>query len=121
MAFDFFKKKKEEPKLEDLVLSKLKPGFLVDYDMKTHKVMAKNQYKWEEGAVTDEWELREGSEIWFLERVEEDGEVGWALSQKKPISMLEGDIAGHIEKHEDPPQKNCVSGQNVLLRGRRHR
>ena len=111
MAFDFFKKKKAETKLEDLVLSKMKPGFLVDYDMRTHKVMAKNQYKWEEGAVTDEWELKDGSEIWFLERVEEDGEVAWALSQKKPISMLEGDIAAHIEKHEDPPEKIVYQGK----------
>lgn len=113
MAFDFFKKKKkkEEIKLEDLVLSKLKPGFLVDYDMRPHKVMAQNHYKWEEGAVTYEWELKEGSETWFLERTEDDGEVEWSLCQKKPISMLEGDIADHIEEHEDPPEKVVYQGK----------
>jgi len=40
MVFDFFKNKKEklqkeEFRIEDLVLSKLKVGFLVDYDLKT--------------------------------------------------------------------------------------
>ena len=40
MVFDFFKKKKkeEEFRIEDLVLSKLKTGFMVDYDMKTYLV-----------------------------------------------------------------------------------
>ena len=59
MAFDFFKKKKqelqkEEFRIEDLVLSKLKTDFLVDYDMKTYKVTACNKYQWEEGGTTDE-------------------------------------------------------------------
>ena len=113
MAFDFFKKKKkeEQPQLEDLVLSKLKPGFLVDYDMRPHQVLARNHYKWEEGGVTDEWELKDGSETWFLERMEEDGEVEWSLSQKKPISMLEGDIAQHITKNEDPPEQVVYEGE----------
>ncbi|MBT5375881.1 MAG: hypothetical protein HOL15_03615, partial [Nitrospinaceae bacterium] len=57
MVFDFFKKKKEalrqeEFRIEDLVLSKLKKGFMVDYDMKTYRVIACNQYQWNEGGVT---------------------------------------------------------------------
>lgn len=116
MAFDFFKKKKEEqPQLEDLILSKLKPGFLVDYDMKTYRVMACNHYEWEEGGVTDEWELQLGTESWFLERGEEDGEVEWSLSQKKPIFKLEGDIAGYIVKNEDPPEEVVFEGETFYV------
>ena len=91
MVFDFFKNKKaelqkEEFRIEDLVLSKLKVGFLVDYDLKTYRVSACNKYQWNEGGVSDEWELTSGSETSFLERSEEDGEVEWSLSRKLPIS-----------------------------------
>ncbi|MFQ5449491.1 MAG: DUF4178 domain-containing protein [Nitrospinaceae bacterium] len=115
MIWDFFKKKKEAPSLDDLVLSKLKPGFLVDYDMKTYKVTAHNTYKWNEGGVTDEWELQLGTESWFLERSEEDGEVEWSLCQKKPISQLEGDVAKHIIENEDPPEKVVYQGTHFYF------
>ena len=88
MAFDFFKKKKkeEEFRIEDLVLSKLKTGFMVDYDMQTYVVAGYNKYQWNEGGVTDEWELKSGDETWFLERTQEDGEVEWSLCRKLPLS-----------------------------------
>lgn len=113
MAWDFFKKKKkedDETNLDDLVLSRMKPGFLVDYDDKTYQVTGRNYYKWEEGGRTDEWELKLGSEMVYLERSEEDGEVEWSLSRKLPISALEGDIAKHIVDDEDPPEKVTCEG-----------
>ena len=76
MIWDFFKKKKKEDEtdaLHDLILDKMKPGFLVDFDMKTYRVNARNQYRWHEGGVTDEWELKQGAEVFYLEREEEDG------------------------------------------------
>ncbi len=116
MVFDFFKKKKEalpkeEFRIEDLVLSKLKKGFMVDYDMKTYSVAACNRYQWNEGGVTNEWELKSGGESWFLERSQEDGDVEWSFCRKMPISELEGDIAGEIERNEDPPEKVVFQGQ----------
>jgi hypothetical protein len=120
MVFDFFKKKKaefqkEEFRIEDLVLSKLKTGFLVDYDMKTYKVTACNKYQWEEGGTTDEWELKAGDETWFLERSQEDGEVEWSFCRKLPISQLEGDIAGEIERNEDPPETVVFQGKKFIF------
>ena len=112
MVFDFFKKKNDDDldDLDNLVLSKMKTGFLVDYDDKTFTVTARNYYQWEEGGRTDEWELKLGSEVFFLERSEEDGEVEWSLCKKRPISALEGDIGGHIIEHEDPPEKVIYEG-----------
>ena len=120
MVFDFFKKKKaelqkEEFRIEDLVLGKLKIGFLVDYDMKTYKVTACNKYQWEEGGTTDEWELKAGDESWFLERSQEDGEVEWSFCRKLPISQLEGDIAGEIERNEDPPETVVFQGKKFVF------
>ena len=108
MVFDFFKKKKKEDGLDDLdslILAKMKPGFLVDYDDNTYTVSAKNYYLWEEGGRTDEWELKLGNEVSYLERFEEDGEVEWSFCKKFSISALDGDIAQHIIEHEDPPEK----------------
>jgi hypothetical protein len=116
MVFDFFKKKEEkEIRFEDLVLSKLKKGFMVDYDMKTYVVSACNKYEWEEGGTTDEWELKSGNEIWFLERDQEDGEVEWSMCQKLSISELEGDIAGEIERNEDPPEIVTYKGKQFAF------
>lgn len=116
MAFDFFKKKKkEEFRIEDLVLSKLKSGFLVDYDMKTYRVAGCNKYQWNEGGVTDEWELKSGNETWFLECTQEDGEVEWSLCRKLSISELEGDIAGEIVRNEDPPEVVVYQGKRFAF------
>lgn len=115
MVFDFFKKKKKEFRIEDLELSKLKTGFLVDYDMQTYRVAGYNKYQWNEGAVTDEWELKAGDESWFLERTEEDSEVEWSLCRKLPISDLEGDIAGEIMRTEDPPEVVAFQGKRFTF------
>lgn len=113
MAWDFFKKKKKEeeaPDLDDLTLPNMRPGFLVDYDMKTYTVTARNHYVWQETGRTNEWELTQGTEVLYLERSEEDGEVDWNLSRKLPISALEGDIAKHIIDNDDPPEEVIYNG-----------
>tara|TARA_B100000686_G_C16775366_1_gene968053 strand:+ start:2116 stop:2661 length:546 start_codon:yes stop_codon:yes gene_type:complete len=118
MIWKFFKKKKEEDgvdALHDLVLDKMKPGYLVDFDMRTFRVNARNEYRWEEGGVTDEWELKQGSEVIFLERDEEDGEVFWTLARKTHIGSVEGNIDQYIIDHEDPPEKVVHAGITYYL------
>ena len=116
MVFDFFKKKKkEEFRIEDLVLTKLKTGFMVDYDMQTYCVAGYNKYQWNEGGVTDEWELKSANETWFLERSEEDGEVEWSLCRKLSVSELEGDVASEIVRNEDPPEVVVFQGNRFTF------
>ena len=117
MAFDFFKKKKkeEEFRIEDLVLSKLKTGFMVDYDMQTYVVAEYNKYQWNEGGVTDEWELNSPCETWCVYRTQERIEVEWSMCRKLPISELEGDIAGEIERNEDPPEVVVFQGKQFTF------
>ncbi len=118
MIWNFFKKDNEEEddtNIDDLVLSKLKPGYLVDYDMKTFKVMKRNLYVWEGGERTDEWELKQGEKSFFLEREEDDGEVEWTLSTKHELDVLEGDIANHIIEHEDPPEEVVMDGKTYYF------
>ena len=117
MIWNFFKKSEEDETdaLHDLVLEKMKPGFLVDFDMKTWRVNSRNQYRWHEGDVTDEWELKQGTEIIYLEREEEDGIVSWTLTRKTNVEAIDGDIKQHIIDNEDPPDKITYEGTTYFL------
>jgi hypothetical protein len=69
----FKKKNKDEfDPLTDLVLSKLRVGYFLDYDLKTWEVTGYNKYDFGEGYITKEWELSSGREKWYLERAEND-------------------------------------------------
>ncbi|MFQ5707511.1 MAG: DUF4178 domain-containing protein [bacterium] len=112
---DLFKKKEEDfDPLKDLVLSKLRVGFYVDYDLKTWEVTAYNRYDYGEGYVTDEWELTSGREKWYLERAEDD-DVEWTFSKKLPMGAIEGDIRQYIIEHDDAPNKIVCKGRNYFL------
>jgi hypothetical protein len=113
---DLFKENKEESidPLKDLVLSKLQPGYMVDYDMNTWQVTARNKYDFGEGYYSDEWELTGAGDTWYLERYEDD-DVEWSFCKKIPIGSIEGDIRKHIIENEDPPKKIEYKGKTFFL------
>ncbi|MDP6625217.1 MAG: DUF4178 domain-containing protein [Nitrospinota bacterium] len=100
----FGKKEEEIDPLKDLVLSNLKTGYLVDYDMKTWSVTAHNKCEWSEGMYSDEWELSSGEEVLYLER-EDDDEVMWTLTKKISIAEVGKGIPAYVKEHEDPPEE----------------
>ena len=103
---DFFRKKKDgipDP-VKELVLSNLKAGWLVDFDMKTWKVAACHYYDWGMGDLAYEWQLQSYNETVYLER-ETDDEDCWSISRKIPANSLESKIFEHIRKQKDPPDK----------------
>lgn len=105
--FDFFNKRKGEEgpdPLRDLVLSKLEPGYIVDFDMQSWQVTARHRYDLGEGESRDEWELQSGSTTRFLERYEDD-EVEWSLSRKIPIASIDGEIRQQVLKADEPPER----------------
>lgn len=108
---DWFKKtdknKDEFDPLRDLVLSRLKVGFMLDYDLKTWQVTASNRYEDGSGTFRDEWELTHGREKIYLES-QEDDDVEWSISRKIPIGMIGKPVTDHIIKHEDPPDMIIV-------------
>ncbi len=112
---DFFKKKEDDiDPFKDLVLSKLRVGFLIDFDMKTWQVTAYSRYDFGEGYFADEWELTTGREKRYLERSEEDN-VEWCLAKKIPIGAIDADIRQHIIDHEDPPEQITCKGKTYYL------
>ncbi|MDY6970175.1 MAG: DUF4178 domain-containing protein [Spirochaetota bacterium] len=112
----FFKKKKKDEidPLKDLVLSKLRVGFMLDYDMKTWQVTGYCQYDFGEGYYTDEWELTSGNEKRYLERSEDD-DVEWTFSQKIPIGAVEGNVRQHIIENDDPPDQVVFKEKRYYL------
>lgn len=117
MAFNFFFKKKDEgdefDPVRDLVLSKLRIGYLVDYDLKTWKVTAYNKYNIDDHTI-DEWELTSGREMLYLER-EQDDEVFWSISKKLPIGAIDGEVKQHIMKNDDPPDQITCKEKKYFL------
>jgi len=113
---DLFKSKEKEAfdPLKDLELSKLKVGYMVDYDLKTWQVTAYNRYDYGDGYFGDEWELTSGREKWYLERSEDD-EVEWTFCKKIPLGMIEGNIKQRIIEHEDPPNQIVCQGTTYYL------
>lgn len=111
MNWNPFSKKKDEPELDplaDLTLSNLKPGYMVDYDLKTWKVTAQHYYDYE-GDRVDEWELSCADEVAYLER-EEDDEVSWTLTRKVALSDIEGNLRSHLRENDDPPEEITCKG-----------
>ncbi len=116
---DRFRKKSDEPEfdpLKDLVLGKLKVGYLVDYDLRTWLVTDYNRYSFNDGRTAEEWELEADRDKRYLERAEGDGE-SWSLSKTIPIGVLGGDVRQHVLDHEDPPEKVTYKGTTYYLDG----
>lgn len=99
--------------LHDLTLSKLRVGYLVDYDLKTWEVTSYATYSFD-GTKTKEWRLDAGDTACFLER-EEDDSVEWNISQKIDFAALGAHVREHIERHDDPPDQIEYEGRRYRL------
>jgi hypothetical protein len=102
-----FGKKEEEPAVdpfEDLVLTKMQAGFLVDYDGRTYEVLAHHTHDTGDGFHGDDWELRGDGEMRYLTRVEADGAY-WSFTRKVPIGMIQSGLKKHIQDNGDPPEQ----------------
>ena len=111
---DLFGRKEKDTELDpiaDLVLGKLKVGYLVDYDLKTWEVTGYCRYTFD-GNTVEEWEITAGGrEKRYLELADEH----WSLAQKVVIGAIEGDIRRHILREEDPPSRIVYKGKHYYL------
>ena len=113
---DFFKKekKKEIDPLKELTLSHLESGFLVDYDLKTWEVQAKNYYDWGDGEISREWQLKSAEEVVYLEK-ESDDEDEWSLNRKVPFLRLGSEVKQSLLDKGDPPDTIVFEGNPYYL------
>jgi hypothetical protein len=111
MNWNPFKKKQEEESLDplsDLSLSRLKPGYVLDYDLKTWQVTAHNRYDYD-GDWADEWELTCAAGVLYLER-EVDDEETWAVYRKIDLDEIQEDVRAAIMEDDDPPNHVTAGG-----------
>jgi len=87
----------------DIALHSLKPGYVLDYDLKTWQVSAQHHYEYD-GDHIDEWELTCADEVVYLECKKDDG-VTYTLTRKIRISQIDADIPAYINQNDDPPDE----------------
>lgn len=104
--FGFGKKEedKETDTITNLTISLLKPGYLVDYDLKTWEVLARHHYDWGDGELSYEWQLKCHDETIYLGK-EEDDEVEWSISRPISFARLGPKVRKHFKEHDEPPEE----------------
>ncbi|MEM7583946.1 MAG: DUF4178 domain-containing protein [Acidobacteriota bacterium] len=113
---DRFRKTRSEPELDplaDLVLAKLKVGYLVDYDLRTWVVTEYSRYSFNGGRTAEEWELTEGTDKLYLERSEQGD--AWSLSKTIPLGALGTGVRQHILDHDEAPEQVTYKGTVYYL------
>lgn len=112
MIWNLFKKKKKDPEPIDpltLSLADLKPGYVLDYDLKTYQVGAHHHCEFGDTRV-DEWELSAGDgDVAHLKRAQ-NSDVTYILSRKIRLSDIEGALRTHLRTHDDPPETLVYNG-----------
>ena len=112
------KKREEFDPLADLELENMKLGYLVDYDLKSWEVTARHTYDWGEGGASQEWELRAGDDLIYLERTADD-DAEWCVMRKISFSALGAEGRKSIRDTEDPPESLTYDGTDYELEGDR--
>jgi hypothetical protein len=111
---DLFHKKNKEDIHTDIRLSQIKPGYILDYDMKTWEVKSYNKYDWGRGDTSDEWQLVSSDDAIFLERGVDDDEY-YIVSRKIPLNQLGASIRSYIKSNEDPPDEITYDNRTYFL------
>ncbi len=104
---------KEEETLPDLVLKNMKPGWLVDFDLKTWEVKAYNTYDWG-GDISHEWQLISGDDVRYLELEVDDTEF-WSFSYKIGFGLLGPKVLKAIKENGDPPEEIVYDGETFYM------
>jgi hypothetical protein len=110
---DKFKKKDRIDPLKDLVLSKMKVGWFLDYDLITWEVTAVNIYDFE-GDEAIEWQLKSAEETVYLE-LEADDEDFWSFNKKIAFAKLGPEVRDYFLTKDSPPEQISYDGLTYFL------
>lgn len=119
--FNWFKKKKKEeykPNFDpsDLSVSKLKKGAFLDYNLETWQVTAQYEYDWGNEYFTDEFQLKNIDQVYYL-YLQEDDELQCQWLQKINPRQIDPQLTQHIKTHDVPPSEILYEGTRYF-RGR---
>ena len=112
---DFFKKDKgPDYDPNNIKVTDLRAGFILDYDLKSWSVREEYEYDWGNNYFTREFMLDSGDEIVYL-HMDDNEEVQLTASKKVKIRAVGEDIPEYIIEHEQPPKKIVYDGKEYYL------
>ncbi len=115
---DFFKKimgRSVQPDpVSGLTLANMKPGYFVDYDLKTWEVVSVGKYDWGSGDISYEWQLSTHDDTIFLE-LESDDEDYWTISRKLPFNILDPMVMQNLTEYGEPLKTIVLNGKKYFL------
>lgn len=113
--FDFLKKDKEpdyDP--NDIRVTDLRAGFILDYDLKSWQVKEAYEYDWGDQYFTREFLLDSGDEVVYL-HIDDNEELELSICKKIKIRAVDTDLPEYILEHEQPPKKIVFEGKEYYL------
>jgi len=115
MGFFNFKKKKQERKYDpnNLKITDLQKGFMLDYELKTWEVKEVYEYDWGNNEFSFEYKLDSGDEQVYLSVDEDDG-LELTITTKVKIRAIDEDLPEYIANHEKPPKKLIFNNINYF-------
>lgn len=102
--------KKSERSSLDLTMADLKPGYFVDYFMKSWEVKKVYLYDWGNNSFSKEYLLDDGSGQVYV-HVEEDEKLEIVVSMKTKLSDLSPDVKVHMREYDEPPKTLQYNGE----------
>jgi len=113
--FDIFKKKETlEYDPNNVRVTHLRKGFMLDYDMKTWEVKACYEYDWGNNFFTYEYKIDTGEEVAYLSVIEDD-ELNLTVCKKVNIRTINEDLPELIIDNGQPPKKLIYNGITLFL------
>lgn len=113
--FDFFKKEKGpayDP--NNIKVTDIRTGFILDYDLKTWQVKEAYEYDWGHNYFTREFMLDSGDDIIYL-YIDDNEELDMSVSRKVKVRALDEDLPEYIIEHQQPPKKIVFEGKEYYL------
>jgi len=107
----FFKKKVKDR--SSIGLKDLLPGDMVDYDLKTWEVKAKNRYE-SDGDTSYEWQLASSDDMFFLQLDDEESDE-YSISRKTDKSGITPSVFQYISESDDAPEKIEFQNKEYFL------
>jgi len=107
----FNKKKDETPAydINNMKITDLQLGFLLDYDLKTWEVKEVYEYDWGNDFFSYEYQLDSGEEIIYLS-IEHDDELELEVCKKINVRAIDENLPEYIAQNQFPPPKVVYKG-----------
>lgn len=114
--FDFLKKKESGPDYDpnNIKITDLRPGFLLDYDLKSWRVNEMYEYDWGNSYFTREFLLDSGDDQVYL-HVDPNDDMFLTVTKNIKVRSIDENLPEYIIEHHKTPVKLVYDNIDYLL------